>query len=212
MTAPISDSHSDLYVSFVGENPYDLGHIAGEAVVKALKETGQDGGKVAILAGSMVEGVAPIRAAAFKDAIKVNPKIELVSVEDAKWSTELSEKAAGQLYARFASQGGLAAIYGMADNQAIAAIQAANAAYIPVGVAKGKLIVVGSNCLGNSVQLVKEGKMYSSASQWPERTGVAAAELIAGMFNGKAPPKRLNLPVEMITKDNADKWIGPCTY
>ena len=212
MTAPIAEQYSDLYLSFLGEDPYALGHIAGEAVIKALKDTQQDGGKVAVLAGSMVQGVAPIRATAFKDAIKANPKIELVAVEDGKWDTATSEKLAGQLYARFAGQGGLAAIYGMADNQAMAAIQAADAAGIPVGVGKGKLIVVGSNCLGNSVQLVKDGKMYSSATQWPERTGIAAAELIADLFNGKAPPKRKLLPVYMITRDNADQWLKPCTY
>ena len=37
-------------------------------------------------------------------------------------------------------------MYGMADNQAVAIERAAEAAGIPLGLEKGKLIVVSSNC------------------------------------------------------------------
>jgi hypothetical protein len=57
----------------------------------------------------------------------------IVAVEDARWDTATSERVAGQLYARFATSGGLDAVYGMADNQASAAIRAAEAAGIAVG-------------------------------------------------------------------------------
>ena len=45
-----------------------------------------------------------------------------------------TEKIAGQLYGRFSGQGGIDAIYGMADNMATAEIQAAEAPNIPIGV------------------------------------------------------------------------------
>jgi ribose transport system substrate-binding protein len=212
VTAMLPDEHKDLYVSFVGEDPYKLGMIAGQAVMKALKEGGQDGGRVAMITGSLQEGVAPLRVNGFREAIKSNPKIQVVAVEDAKWDTATSERIAGQLFARFASQGGLDAMYGMADNQAAAIIQAAEAANIPLGPGKGRLTVVGSNCVGTTVGLIKAGKQYSSASQIPTRVGEKAIEVIADHFNGKPLEKKYELPAEMISRENIDQWVAPCTF
>ena len=86
--------------------------------MKALKDGGRDGGKIALITGSLQEGVGPRRVVGFREAMKANPKAQIVAVEDAKWQTDLSERIAGQLFARFAAQGGLDVIYGMADNQA----------------------------------------------------------------------------------------------
>ena len=72
--------------------------------------------------------------------------MEIAAIEDGRWDTATSERLAGQLYARFAATGGLDALYGMADNQAVAAIKAAEAAGIAVGTGPKQLIVVGGNC------------------------------------------------------------------
>lgn len=212
ITAPPKPGTEDLFVTFVGEDHTELGRITGESVLKALKESGRDGGKVALITGSLQEGVGPRRVEGFKEAIKKNPKVEIVAIEDAKWNTALSERIAGQLYARFAARGGLDVVYGMADNQAVAAIQAAEAAGIKTGIGPDKLIVVGSNCLKLGIAMIKAGKMYATASQIPTRSGKRAAELIADYFNGKSLPKFEYLPVEAITKENLDKWEGPCTF
>src|SRR5436309_3206617 len=55
--------------------------------------------------------------------------------------------ASQPLSPRFATSGGLDAVYGMADNQAAAAIRAAEAAGIAVGGKQKQLVVVGGNCL-----------------------------------------------------------------
>jgi ABC-type sugar transport system substrate-binding protein len=206
------DGTDDLFVSYVGEDNAKLGRLAGESVLKALKESGRDGGKVALITGSLQEGVGPRRVAGFREAIQSNPKVEIVAVEDAKWQTDLSERIAGQLYARFASRGGLDVVFGMADNQAVAALQAAKAANIPLGLEKGKLIVVGSNCLKQGIAAIKAGEQYSTGIQVPTRTGSRSAELIADYFNGKTLPKYEYLPVETVTAANIDKWEAACTY
>ena len=64
-------------------------------------------GKVALVTGSLQEGVGPRRVAGFREAMKANPQVQIVAVEDAKWQTDLSERIAGQLFARYAAQGGL---------------------------------------------------------------------------------------------------------
>ncbi len=212
INSPPRDGSEDLYVTFVGEDHAQLGRITGEAVLKALKDGGRDGGKIALITGSLQEGVGPRRVAGFREAVKANPKVDIVAVEDARWDTATSERIAGQLFARFAAQGGLDVIYGMADNQAAAIVQAAKAASIPLGIEKGKLIVVGSNCLKQGIMGIKAGDQYSTGTQIPTRTGLKAAEMIADHFNGKTLPKKEILPVETITKANVAKWEEACSY
>ena len=202
----------DLYLSYVGEDHTALGRIAGEGVIQALKESGREAASVALITGSLTEGVGPRRVAGFMEAIKANTKVEIVATEDAKWDTANSERIAGQLFARFAPRGGLDVIYGMADNQTVAAIKAAESAGVPLGTKKGQLIVVGSNCLRQGIEMIKAGKQYSTSIQIPSRTGERAAELAADHFNGNAIPKEVLLPVELITKTNLEKWEKPCSY
>jgi ribose transport system substrate-binding protein len=212
VNSPPRDGSEDLYLSFVGEDHVELGRITGVSVLNALKEGGRDGGKIAAITGSLREGVGPRRLTGFREAIKVNPKAQIVAVEDAKWQTDLSERIAGQLFARYAAEGGLDVIYGMADNQAAAIVQSAKAAGIPLGIEKGKLIVVGSNCLKQGITGIKAGEQYSTGTQIPTRTGLKAAEMIADYFDCKMLPKNEILPVETITKANVAQWEEACSY
>jgi ribose transport system substrate-binding protein len=212
INSPPRDGSEELYLSFVGEDHVELGRITGQSVLKALKDGGRDGGKIALITGSLQEGVGPRRLTGFRDAMKANPKAEIVAVEDAKWATDVSERIAGQLFARFAAQGGLDVVYGMADNQAVAIVQAAKSAGIPLGVEKGKLIVVGSNCLKQGITAIKAGEQYSTGTQVPTRTGLKAADMAADHFNGKSLPKKEILPVETITKANVAQWEEACTF
>ena len=127
------DGTEELYVTFVGQDQNEMGRIVGRAALKALKDSGRDGGKVALITGALQQGLGPRRVVGFKEAVAANPKVEIAAIEDGRWDTATSERLAGQLYARFAASGGLDALYGMADNQAVAAIKAAEAAGIAVG-------------------------------------------------------------------------------
>jgi ABC-type sugar transport system substrate-binding protein len=209
---PVKAGTGDLYLSFVGQDQTEMGRMAGELALKALKESGRDGGKIALITGALQEGIGPRRIAGFREALKANPKAEIVAVEDAHWDTATSERLAGQLYARFAASGGLDLVYGMADNQAVAAIRAAEAAGIPVGTGPKQLIVVGGNCLKEGLGTIRDGKEYGTLTQSPTDVGKRAADLVAEYFNGKKLPKEDLLPVVAITKANVDQWQAACTY
>jgi ribose transport system substrate-binding protein len=206
------DGTQDLYLSFVGQDQTEMGRLAGEAMLKALRDSGRDGGKVAMITGALQQGIAPRRVNGFREAVKANPKVEIVAVEDARWDTATSERIAGQLYARFAASGGLDAIYGMADNQAAAAIRAAEAANIAVGGKPKQLVVVGGNCLKEGIDAVKADKMQATVTQIPTDLGVRAADAIDAYFGGKKLPKEDLQPLATITKANVAQWEGPCTY
>lgn len=206
------DGTEDLYLTFVGQDQKEMGRLAGDLVAKALKASGRDGGKVALITGALSEGIGPRRVAGFKDEMKTLPKIQVAAVEDGHWDTATSERIAGQLYARFTAGGGLDALYGMADNQAVAAIRAAEAAGIKVGTGPKQMVVVGGNCLKEGLDAIRAGKMYGTLTQSPTDVGNRAADVIADYFAGKKPPKMSLLPVVEITKANVEQWAAACTY
>jgi ABC-type sugar transport system substrate-binding protein len=209
---PIKTGTEDMYVTFVGQDQTEMGRIAGKAIVDAIKASGRDGGKVALITGALSEGIGPRRLAGIKSALAANPKIEIAATEDAHWDTATSERIAGQLFARFAATGGLDLVYGMADNQAVAAMKAAQAAGIAVGMGQKQLALVGGNCLKEGIDAIKAGEMYATLSQIPNDVGNKAADAVNDYFAGKTIPKEDLLPVALITKANVDRWQAPCTY
>jgi ribose transport system substrate-binding protein len=202
----------ELYLTFVGQDQDAMGRLAGEAMLAVLKAGGRPEAKVAMITGALQQGIAPRRVAGFREAMKINPKVEIAAVEDARWDTATSERIAGQLYARFAPTGGLDAVYGMADNQAVAAIRAAESAGIAVGGGTKPLVVVGGNCLKEGLEAIKAGKLQATVSQIPTDLGVRTAEVIDEHLSGKKLPKEVLLPITTITKANEAQWETPCTY
>jgi ribose transport system substrate-binding protein len=210
VNGPIEDGHGDLYISFVGEDNVALGRVAGEALILATK--GMKEVKTALITGIRDGTEGSRRVPGFMNAVAKDPAIKVVATEDGKWSTPLSEQIAGQLFARFAAQGGLDAIYAMADNQAHGVVQAAKTLNVPLGVGPGKLTIVSSNCMKLGIDHIAAGEMYSTATQMPTRTGHAAVEIMVDYFNGKPVTHDNFLFVEAITKENLAKYAQACTF
>lgn len=210
VNSPVADGHDTLFESFIGEDHAELGRLTGEALAEALKD--RKNPTVALITGSLAEGVAPRRLEGFKKAVAAHPEIKIVATEDAKWDTAASERIAGQLFARFSAQGGLDAVYAMADNMAHGTILAAKAAGVPLGTKDGELVVVSSNCMKFGVDHIRAGEQYSTATQMPGRTGTAAVATAADFLQGKPVEKFHYLEMAAITKDNLDKFADACTF
>jgi ribose transport system substrate-binding protein len=212
INSPPKDGTEDLYLSFIGEDAVQMGRLAGQSILQALKDAGRTGGKVALITGSLQEGVAPRRLAGIKEVLAAHKEVQLVAVEDAKWDPVATERVAGQLFARYAPQGGLDVIYGMNDDQAVAIIRAAEAAGIPLGLKPKQLIVTGGNCSADGLKMIRAGKEYSTGVQGPARTGAGAADLVADYFQGKKLKKLTLQPIDTVTRANIDKWQATCNY
>jgi ribose transport system substrate-binding protein len=212
INGPVKPGNEDFYVTFVGQDHTEMGRIAGRSIVEAVKGSGRDAAKVALITGALTQGIGPRRLAGLNEVLATHPNIKVVATEDARWDTATSERIAGQLYARFAATGGLDVVYGMADNQAVAAIKAAGAAGIAVGKGPKQLIVVGGNCLKEGTDAIRADQLYSSVTQSPTEVGAAAIKAADDFFAGKKVPKDTLLPVEAVTKANVDKFQALCTY
>ena len=210
--APLEGS-ADLYVGAAGLDDEKSGALAAESLVAGLKASGRKTANVAAITGSLAEGIAPIRLKGFKERLAKETWIKLVQVEDAQWNPQKTEAIAGQLFARYAGQGGLDGIYGMNDSQANAIIQAADSAGVTPGVASGDLIVVGGGCQETGIRNIKAGKQFATLSgPLPSFDGPAAAHNVVDYFDGKSIPKLVVTPLEIITAANLDKYAKPCSF
>jgi ribose transport system substrate-binding protein len=200
----------DLYTAFVGEDSNLMGATAAKAMADGLKD--RTPAKVAVIAGSMDEGIAPARVAAFKKAIEGYPGITVVAVEETHWAPPEAERATGQLLARFAGQGGLDGIYAMNDPLANGAVQAAQSAGVKLGTAKGELVVVGGNCLAMGIADIEQGTMYATLYHTPINMGRDTANTVAKILKGEPVPKKQSRGLDIITKANVEKYKSECTF
>jgi ribose transport system substrate-binding protein len=200
----------DLYTAFVGEDSNNMGATAAKAMVDGLK--GRASAKVAVIAGSMDEGIAPARVAAFKKEIESHPGITVVAIEETHWAPPEAERAAGQLLARFSGQGGLDGIYAMNDPLANGAVQGAQSAGVKLGTGKGELVVVGGNCLAMGIADIEQGTMYATLYHTPINMGRDTGNTVAKILKGEAVPKKQSRSLDIITKANVEKYKTECTF
>jgi ABC-type sugar transport system substrate-binding protein len=179
-------------------------------VAEGLK--GRTAAKVAIIAGSMDEGIAPARVAAFKSEMAKHAGITVVAVEETHWAPPEAERATGQLLARFSGQGGLDGIYAMNDPLANGAVQAAQSAGVKLGTGNGELVVVGGNCLAMGVADIEQGTMYATLYWTPINMGRDTANTVKKILDGQSVPKKQSRSLDIITKANVEKYKAECTF
>jgi len=200
----------DLYTAFVGEDSNVMGSTAAKAMADGLK--GRSAAKVAIIAGSMDEGIAPARVTAFKKEMENHPGISVVAVEETHWAPPEAERAAGQLLARFSGQGGLDGIYAMNDPMANGAVQGAQSAGVKLGTGAGELVVVGGNCLAMGIADIEQGTMYATLYWTPINMGRDTANTLKKILDGQTVPKKQSRSLDTITKANVEKYKAECTF
>jgi len=202
----------ELYMSFVGERSVEMGELAGKAMAEVLKASGRKTAKIVLLTGPLTENVVAQRVDAIKAALAATPEYQIVAMEDVKWDMANAERVAGQHYARFAPEGGIDLIYGMADNVAIGAIRAAEASGQSLGTGPEQLIVMGGACQPPGIEMLKSGKSYATGIQIPQRTGRVAADLANDHFNGKTLEHDYVQEVATVTLDNLPEWEERCSW
>ena len=209
---PGAAGSEDLYVSFIGTNQTDLGRLAGESTVEALKQAGKTRATIVAITGGASQLNTINRMNGYRAALAATPDYRIAAQQDAKWNTELSGKVTGDLLVRFAGQGGIDVIYGMADNQVGAAIQAVQAAGLPIGLEQKGVILIGSNCMKEGIGNIRDGLEYATNTQIPTQEAELALNKLAAFFAGKTLQKNEYVPISVITRANVDQFAAACSY
>jgi ribose transport system substrate-binding protein len=212
IVTPLKKDYEELFTSYVGTDHYELGKLAGEEMIKALKAEGKTKAQIVAVTGAAQQLNVQSRMAAFKDVLAKNPGFELVAAEDGRWNTAMTEKITGELLVRFNARGGVDGVFAMADNQATGSINAIESAGLKSGAANKGIVVVASNCMKDGVLHIKSGQQDGTATQIPTEEATVASKKIAGYFNGQPLKKYEMVPVHGIDKGNVDQFAAGCSY
>lgn len=204
MSSPATPAE-ELVTASIESNHTELGEFAAENLIEGLEDQGKTDGNVIAITGTAGLSQVQVRMEGFEELLSEKaPGLELIAVKDGNWDQAASQKLASQLFAQYQSQGGIQAAYGMADNQALGVIQAAEEAGMEVGGKEG-LIVSGSNCFQVGLEAIEAGELFGTATQSPYTESEFASAEIIKWLDGEEIPVRSFTPEERITAANVKK-------
>ena len=188
----------DKYTQFIGADNVDMGRIAGEYIADTLLP---DGGKVCEIKGLEGTSGGIDRDNGFREGIKKNDKIEIVSVNNADW---LREKAITVAEEMLQTNDEIDLFLALNDPMAEGAyIAAKNAGK------EGDILFVGFDGLptpDGGIRSVMDGRL-SMTQVYPTGGTEAIESAYQLLVEGKELDKTLTLTSEIVTPDNAEELL-----
>ena len=188
----------DKYTQFIGADNVDMGRIAGEYVADTLLP---DGGKVCEIKGLEGTSGGIDRDNGFREGIKKNDKIEIVSVNNADW---LREKAITVAEEMLQTNDEIDLFLALNDPMAEGAyIAAKNAGR------EEDILFVGFDGLptpDGGIRSVMDGRL-SMTQVYPTGGTEAIESAYQLLVEGKELDKTLTLTSEIVIPDNAEELL-----
>jgi ribose transport system substrate-binding protein len=181
----------------VGTDNYQGGQLAGQVMVQAL---GPQGGQVLVL-GFDVAKACVLRVKGFREVIDAHNakgergKIEIVAEADGGASHRKSQQATA---ASLQDHPDLAGIFAINDPSALGAYQAGRAA----GREK-QVKVIGFDGTKQGRDAIREGKIYASPIQFPDRMGKRLVQNVFAHLTGKEFKQVDLVPTEIYRQEDA---------
>jgi ribose transport system substrate-binding protein len=196
----VDSSVENLIDSFVGPDIIKEAELAAELMVKAL---GKSSGNIAMITGSMGTYDAQVRKEYFEKWIAKNaPGIQIIAEGAGNWDRATSMSLAEDFLAKYnASQ--LDGIYCHDDNMAAGAIEAAKATN-----RLNTLKIVGIGGSRDGYDAIKGGTQYGTVVQPPDWEGAQSVRVAVDLVNGKKVEKWYEDPIEIVTKENVNNFVG----
>ena len=180
--------------AFVGTDNKLGGQLGGEFIAKALKA----GDEVAIIRGAAGDPVHNLREQGAKEAME-KAGLKVIAIQPAD-----SDRAKGQTVAEnlLTANPNLKGIFATNDEMALGAANAAKSA--------GKtLVIVGFDATNDALKAIEDGSMSGSVAQFPTKIGELGTLTAAKVARGEKVDAFVNTGVEVVSKDNLDKFMQP---
>jgi len=186
--APVKEK--DLVLCQVASDNVEAGRLAACALAQECPSA-----KIVVLHLSVNKACID-RVAGFKEELVKYPSMKILDIQEGKGTTEGARPVMRDLLGRYPE---LNAVFPINDPSALGAISALESA--------GKLkdvTVVTVDGSAEGIAAIKAGKLLSSSAQFPKDIGRVAAEKMYEHLDGKSVEKDIKVPVELITRQNAD--------
>ena len=209
LDSPVNEAILDDIAYQVVADNYALGKFAGENIIEALKAQGKTSANVISITGSAGTAMVSERQRGFVEAMAAAPEYKIVDVQATNWDPIESGRIAQQLFAKYASQGGIQAVRADADYMAIPVIEAARQAGLKIGGADG-LVVSGSTCTPEGIAAIRAGDMVGTATADAWTQGQATAEAAIKFLSGEKLEKTIMVPEFRVNAKNVDEYAEVC--
>jgi ribose transport system substrate-binding protein len=191
MNSALEDSVGAL--TFIGTDELEGGTRGGEAMKEALPQ----GGKVGILHCLPGNPTSDARVAGFKEAI-ADTDIEVVSTLDAKCDATRTPAVMNDM---LTAHPDLAGVYSISDDQTVPAV-----GVIAKAGKTDQISVVGYDAIPEVREMIREGSVFASVAQFPDRMGAEGVKAALAAAQGEPVKPRINTGTQAVTADNVDEF------
>ncbi|WP_158783475.1 sugar ABC transporter substrate-binding protein [Pantoea sp. BAV 3049] len=172
--------------------------LAGRLQMEALAKNMNFKGNVAILLGDLANESTRKRTAGVKAVVAKYPGLKVVQEQTAKFT----RNDAVDVVSNWLTAGDdIQAIASNNDEMAIGALQA-------LGKNDGHVLVAGVDGTPDALQMIKNGKMVATVFQDGKGQGEGAVQAAVKLARGEKVQKVVDIPFQLITKDNMAKFAS----
>jgi len=181
--------------SFIISDNLQGGRLAGECIAKHVPQ----GAKVAHIQCQLGAANARKRGEGFTAAMQA-AGVQVIPPQPAD---SMRDKAMTVMENLLEANPEIAAVFCENDPMAVGATIAAKGA----GRLRG-MTVVGFNGDPEALDAIRKGEMAATVMQFPYDMGVAGVQEAAKLARGEKAQAQVNVPVELVTRDNIDRFAG----
>lgn len=182
---------SDAYTTFISADDTKIAAGAAKFIASSLNGTG----KVLILQGVPTASTAVKRTNGFLSEIKKHPGIKIVGVKPANYLRSEAIKAIEQVLDEGIE---FDAIYAQSDSMAAGARLALSTA----GIDPKTILIVGIDYIPEARKAIRDGQQAATFT-YPT-AGKEGAEAALKILAGKTVAKSIEVPSQMVTKENVE--------
>jgi ribose transport system substrate-binding protein len=180
--------------TYIGTDNVEAGKTAGQRMTELLA----DGGNVAAIGGIAGDVTSGARVQGFQQGL--GPKVKMVQTVAANWERQTALTAATDV---LQAHPDLAGFFVANDDMGLGVARAvANAGKA------GKVKVISVDGIKDALDAVKAGTLDGTVAQYPYAIGLMGVEACQAAATGKTLPANVKAPVELVTKENADKALA----
>ncbi|MEV7132079.1 substrate-binding domain-containing protein [Arthrobacter sp. NPDC093128] len=180
--------------SFVASDNTQIGRMAATNIIEKLNGKGS----VAVLGWPTITSTRD-RQQGFMEELQKAPGIKVVATSGGATDRAAALDSAENI---LQSNPGLDAIFGVNESGALGALGAADAQ------GKTGVYIVGVDATPDLLEAIGKGTQVKAAiAQDPYQMGKTAVEQAVAQLAGKTVEKKVNVPIDLVTKENVQKFI-----
>jgi ribose transport system substrate-binding protein len=187
------------YVSYISSDNYHGAYETTKVLTKEMAAKGWGKGTAGVIAVSLARINGQARTKGFRDAIAEAGIKEVALSEMQTYTTDETYKFTQDM---LTAQPDMRGLFIEADEPAMGGLRA-----IKTSRRQDSLVFIAFDGIPEMVDPIKSGAIAAAGMQQPYLLGVRAAEAMFAHLAGETPPKNVEVPVLVVTKDNIDEML-----